>query len=341
MIVEAVADSKKVVVFALGGTIASTPSSASASGITPALGVSALLASLPPFDASIAVEGVDFRKMPSGDLTFDDLVSLGDALNAAFDRGAHGAVVIQGTDTLEETAFALDLLVAHRGTVAVTGAMRSSNEAGHDGPSNVLSAVRVAAAETSWQPGTVVVFNDEIHAARYVHKGHATSPATFVSPSAGPLGWAIEGRVRWTSRVSPLVGVRVPATSRPGPVALVRCALGDDARLIEQLASLGYVGVVVEAFGAGHVPARIVDALEALNHEVPVVITTRTGAGETLRHTYGFPGAEIDLQSRGLTFAGVLDGLKARVALTVVLAAYPDRARAMDAFGAIVASVTE
>lgn len=341
MIVGGVNDPKKVVVFALGGTIASTTSSAGATGIVPALGVTALLASLPPFEPSLTVEGVDFRTMPSGDLTFGDLVSLSDALNGAFDAGAHGAVVIQGTDTLEETAFALDLLVRRAGTVAVTGAMRSSKEVGHDGPSNILSAVRVAAATTSWKPGTVVVFNDEIHAARYVHKGHATSPSTFVSPSAGPLGWTIEGRVRWTSRVSELAGVSVPEESRLGHVALVRCTIGDDDRLIRRIAELGYVGAIVEGFGAGHVPARVVDALEALNDEIPVVIATRTGAGETLRHTYGFPGAEIDLQSRGLTFAGALDGLKARVALTLVLAAYPNRARALEAFAAVITSLTD
>lgn len=330
----------KVAVFALGGTIASSRARPDAAGITPELGVADLLATLPPLGDAWELEGIDFRRAPSGDLTFEDLLELAQALEAAFARGARGVVVIQGTDTLEETAFALDLLVQGRGPVVVTGAMRSSNEVGHDGPANVLSALRVAGMTSSLEVGSVVVFNDEIHAARFVHKGHATSPSTFVSPSAGPLGWVSEGRVRWTTSVTRLASVGVPEARRLGPVALVRLALGDDARVLDQLAGLGFVGAVVEGFGAGHVPARVVAALEALNERIPVVVTSRTGAGEVMRQTYGYPGAEIDLRSRGVTFAGALDGLKARVALTLALAGHSSRDLALDAFNDVVTSVT-
>lgn len=335
-----VQDGAKVVVFALGGTIASSRARPDAQGITPELGVADLLATLPPLGDEIELEGIDFRRVPSGDLTFEDLLELAHGVEAAFARGARGVVVIQGTDTLEETAFALDLLVRGRDPVVVTGAMRSSNEVGHDGPANVLSALRVAGATSSREVGSVVVFNDEIHAARFVHKAHATSPSTFVSPSAGPLGRVLEGRVRWTMSVPRLASVGVAESQRLAPVALVRLALGDDARVLDQLAGLGFAGVVVEGFGGGHVPARVVAALEALNKEIPVVLASRTGAGEVLRQTYGYPGAEIDLRSRGLTFAGSLDGLKARVALTLALAAYSSRELALDALNAVIDSVT-
>ena len=328
-----------VVVLALGGTIASSLASPEARGITPSLGVANLLASIPALDAVAEIQGVDFRRMPSGDLTFVDLVELAAAIDDAVRGGAHGAVVIQGTDTLEETAFALDLLVHSAATVVVTGAMRSPHEAGHDGPANVLSAVRVAAATRSDDVGTVVVMNDEIHAARFVRKMHSTSPATFRSPLAGPLGWCVEGHVRWTTSVAPLADLPRPDVARLSPVALLRLSLGDDARLIESLAALGFAGAVIEGFGAGHVPARVVAALEALARTMPVVLASRTGAGEVLSATYGYPGAEIDLLRRGLVSSGALDGLKARVALTLALASHDSPGDALAAFGRVVTSV--
>ncbi|HQU00711.1 MAG TPA: asparaginase [Acidimicrobiales bacterium] len=325
---------------ALGGTIASSLASAEARGITPSLGVANLLASIPAIETVAEVDGVDFRRMPSGDLTFVDLVELAGRIDEALHAGAHGVVVIQGTDTLEETAFALELLVRTTGTVVVTGAMRSPNEVGHDGPANVLAAVRVAAAPRSAHVGCVVVMNDEIHAARFARKTHSTSPATFRSPSAGPLGWCVEGRVRWTSSVRPLADVGRPVVARLAAVAILRLALGDDARLIESLARLDYAGAVIEGFGAGHAPARVVDALETLAQSVPVVLASRTGAGEVLSATYGYPGGEIDLLHRGLVSSGALDALKARVALTLALAAHDNRRDALDAFARVVASVT-
>lgn len=329
----------KVVVLALGGTIASSLASPEARGITPSLGVANLLASIPALEKVAEIEGVDFRRMPSGDLTFADLVELADTINDALLAGAHGAVVIQGTDTIEETAFALDLLVRTAGRVVVTGAMRSPHEVGHDGPANVLSAVRVAASPRGDQGGTVVVMNDEIHAARFVRKTHSTSPATFRSPSAGPLGWCVEGRVRWTSSVRPLADIGRPDAARLAAVAILRLALGDDARLIESLHRLDFAGAVIEGFGAGHVPARVVDALETLARSMPVVLSSRTGAGEVLSATYGYPGAEIDLLERGLVSSGALDALKARVALTLALSAHDDYRDALAAFSRVVASV--
>jgi L-asparaginase len=104
------------------------------------------------------------------------------------------------------------------------------------------------------------------------------------------------------------------------PVALLTCSLGDDARLLGQVRALGYAGAVVQALGGGHVPAAIVPALEELARQVPVVLASRAGAGEVLTGTYGFPGSERDLLARGLVPAGFLDGPKARVLLSLLLA---------------------
>jgi L-asparaginase len=189
---------------------------------------------------------------------------------------------------------------------------------------DLLAAVQVAAAPEAAGLGTLVVLNDEIHAARFVRKTHASSPATFRSPTAGPLGWVVEGRPRIALRVPVLQGVPTGVGEEVPAVALLTCALGEDSRLIGHLEELGYAGLVLDAFGGGHVPAHVVPALEDLATRIPVVLGSRTGGGEMLRATYGFPGSERDLLARGLVPAGFLDGRKARVLLSLLLAAGSD-----------------
>jgi L-asparaginase len=116
------------------------------------------------------------------------------------------------------------------------------------------------------------------------------------------------------------------------PVALLKTCLGDDGRLLQRIDSLGYAGVVVEALGGGHVPAHMVPALERLGRRIPVILASRTGGGEVLRETYGFPGSERDLLARGLICAGFLDGPKSRVLLSLLLAEGADADRVRIGF---------
>jgi L-asparaginase len=331
-----------VTVFSLGGTIASTNAgSGAAGGVAPRLGARNLVEVVPQLQEVAELETVTFRQTASGDLTLQDLIALAAEIADRFDAGASGAVVTQGTDTIEETSFALDLLVGSRRPVVVTGAMRNPTLAGPDGPANLLAAVQVAAAPEAAGLGTLVVFNDEIHAARFVRKTHTSSPATFRSPTAGRLGWMIEGRPRITFRAPALAGAPFGLDGQEVPaVALLTSALGDDSRLIAQVEALGYAGLVLEAFGGGHVPAHVVPALEDLASRLPVVLASRTGGGEVLQGTYGFPGSERDLLSRGLIPAGFLDGLKARILLSLLLAAGADLDRARTAFEQVNASVS-
>jgi L-asparaginase len=312
----------RVVVYSLGGTIASThqgPTGAEG-GVTPRLDVNDLVASVPGLAGPGELEPVSFLQVPSADLTLANVIALAADLERRFAEGARGAVVIQGTDTLEETAFALDLMARGPQPVVVTGAMRNPTLPGPDGPANLLAAVRVAMSDATRGLGTLVVFNDEIHAARFVHKSHTTSPSTFVSPSTGQLGWVSEGRVRVALRVGELARLSVPDWSSVPDVALLRAAIGDDLRIVSCVESLGYAGLVVEGFGGGHVPGAAASALGDLATRIPAVLASRTGSGEVLGSTYGFAGSERDLLSRGLISAGVLDGPKARVALSLALA---------------------
>ena len=330
---------RRITIFSLGGTIASTNSDTSTSGVTPQLTGRDLVAALPQVNDVGEVTTVAFRQVPSGDLTFSDLIELADEIGECFESGTDGVVITQGTDTIEEMSFAIDLLVDNPRPVVVTGAMRNPTLAGPDGPANLLAAVRVAASHDARGLGTLVVLNDQIHAARFVRKTHTSSPSTFQSLGAGPLGWVIEERPRIALRVAPLARIRrVPGGEVPA-VAMIKCSLGDDGRIIDHVASLAYGGAVVEGFGGGHVPARVVPALARLAERMPVVLASRTGSGELLRATYGFPGSERDLLSRGLLSAGTLDGPKARVLLSLIMMTEKDGQRIRTTFEAVVASV--
>jgi L-asparaginase len=324
----------RVSVFSLGGTIASTADpSRPGAGVTPRLEAASLTAAVPALHQTADLELVTFRQLPSAHLSFDDVCAVAVEVDQRLAGGRVGAVVTQGTDTLEETAFALDLLVDHEQPVVVTGAMRHPRVAGADGPANLLAAVQVARSTAARGLGTVVVLGDAIHAARLVRKTHTSSPAAFRSGGTGPLGWIVEGRVRVALRPAYRPVKLRPPTAGVPPVALLTVSLGDDARLVEQVDSLGYAGVVVQGLGGGHVPPGMVPALESLARRVPVVLASRTGSGEVLEETYGYPGSERDLLGRGLVAAGSLDGLKARVLLALLLADGAERARVVETFG--------
>jgi L-asparaginase len=332
----------RVVVFSLGGTIASTNAVGEvAGGVRPRLGAHDLVEAVPQLQEVAELETVSFRQVASGDLTLQDLIALAAQIAACFEAGASGAVVTQGTDTIEESAFALDLLVRDHRPVVVTGAMRNPTLAGPDGPANLLAAVQVAAAPEAAGLGTLVVLNDEIHAARFVRKTHTSSPATFHSPTVGRLGWMVEGRPRIAYCAPALEGIPPEVNEQEVlPVALLTAALGDDSRLIAQVETLGYAGLVLEAFGGGHVPAHVVPALADLASRLPVVLASRTGGGEVLQETYSFPGSERDLLSHGLIPAGFLDGPKARILLSLLLAAGANLDRVRTAFEQINASIS-
>lgn len=303
-------------------------------GVEPTLTGEALVSEVPQIAGVAEVSAESFRQASSGELKVEDLVELAAEISARIDGGAAGAVVTQGTDTIEETSFVLDLLVDREAPVVVTGAMRNPTLLGADGPANLLAAIQVAVSGAARGLGTVVVLNDEIHLARFVRKTHTSNPATFRSDPVGPVGWVSEGVPRVVLR--PVGGHKVDLSgdAEDHPVALYHVVLGDDGRLLPELEEEGYAGLVVEAMGGGHVPSLMAETLEDLASRMPVVLASRTGGGEVLRSTYGFVGSEIDLLDRGLIYASHLDGRKARLLLTLLLRSGASREEISETFDA-------
>jgi len=306
----------RILVLSLGGTITMLPGAEG--GITPQLGAAELVAAVPALADVAEIEAHSPFRLPSPSLSPANLVQVARRIEQGFAAGCAGAVVVQGTDTIEESAFLLDLLVGGDNPVVVTGAMRGADAPGADGPANLLAAVRVAAAEEARGLGTLVVLNYDIHAARFVQKSHTTLPSAFESRPVGPIGAVAEGRTRIYVR-PPRLAVLPAEAGPPAPIALLRWAMGEDGRLLEALPGLGYAGVVIEGMGAGHVPAEVAPLLGALAARVPVVLASRCPTGPVFTGTYGYAGGEIDLVARGLIPAGILSGLKARLLLGLAL----------------------
>ena len=314
----------RILLLSLGGTITMTRSAGG--GIVPTLTAADLAASVPGLAAVAAIETLSPLRRPSAGLTLDDLIGVARTLRERLAGDLDGAVVIQGTDTIEETAFVLDTLVDGDKTVVVTGAMRGPESAGADGPGNLLAAAIVAGSPAARGLGVVAVLNDEIHAARLVQKAHTALPSAFRSPLAGPVGLVIEGDARIVLRSRRPPVLTGPLADEPVPVALLKMGIGDDGRLLAALPDLGFRGVVIEGMGAGHVPEALADTVSALVARIPVVLASRAETGPVFSRTYGYPGGEIDLLSRGALSAGLLSGLKARLLLQLLLRAGIDRA---------------
>jgi L-asparaginase len=322
---------RNVAVFSLGGTIAMT-TDPTTGGVVPALSAHELLAAVPALATSgIGLKVRDFRRLPGASLTFDDLTALSAAIAAELETGeVDGVVITQGTDTIEETAFLLDLCHGHEQPVVVTGAMRNPTLPGADGPANLHSAVLAAADRGLSGAGCLVVLGDEVHSARTVRKSHTTSPAAFTSPASGPIARIAENRVRMVGGL-PSRGPLVGAPDREARVGLYTVTFGDDGTLLD-LWDGNCDGLVVAAFGVGHVPERLVEGLTKLASRIPVVLASRIGIGPVLSDTYGFPGSEKDLLGRGLIGAGDLGPYQARLLLHALLAQGADGATVRETF---------
>jgi L-asparaginase len=312
----ALAETPRVLVLATGGTIGSAPSGGQVTG-------DELVASIPELmgRASVSVETI--AAVGSSELKFTDWARLVERIRGAFARDPKlaGIVVTHGTDTMEETAFLLDLVIADPRPVVVTGSMRQSRVTSADGPGNLLEAIMTAADASSRNRGTLVVLDDEIHAAAAVAKTNTTRLSTFKSPDQGPVGY-----------VSPVIGLRyfhsagrahrtyalTPSQIAGFPrVDILTSYLGGDDTLLKAALAAGDKGLVIAGFGSGTMtPAVDATADAAAKAGVPVVFSSRVQSGPVHDGSYG----EVH-RPAAFVMSGLLNPVKARVLLLVHLAA--------------------
>ena len=313
----------RVAVVFTGGTI-SMGFDPVAGGNVPTLDGAAILARTPGLSSIAEVVPIDRGLIPASHFSFADLITVwSDVRRALADPSIDGVVVVQGTDTIEETSFAWDLLHGGHQPVVVTGAMRAPHEAGFDGPTNLRDAVTVAASPSARGIGVVVTLTGTIEPADDVQKTHTTAFTTFQSPNGGNLGRVKDGVVSLDRPRGPR---RHVATERTAPrVHLVTAGIGTDGALLTAAVKAGADGFVVAATGSGNTaPGLLMAATAAMETGVPVVLASRCAAG-AVGATYAFPGGGATWIRAGAIPAGHLCAVKARVALAFGLGAGLDR----------------
>ena len=303
-----------------GGTIASVRRPG-ATEVTPTLTGAELVESLPELAEVAEIDVREFPPIASFAVTVPDMLTLARAAAEALADGCEGVVISHGTDTIEETAYALALMLPRGAPVVVTGAMRNPTMPGTDGPANLLAAFLVAASPLAAGLGPVVVLNDELHAARFVTKAHTQRVSALVSPDAGPFGGIAERRVDvwWRPAWEDYLGL--PESLEGVEVELVLLAAGVSNAQLRAAVERRPAGIVIEATGGGHILPPLLPLVdEAVAAGIPVVTASRVGSGPNLERTYRMPGGETDLIDRGAIPAGMLSGHKARLRLLVGVA---------------------
>lgn len=323
---------KNILFIFTGGTI-SMKIDPQLGAAVPFLSPEEIIAFVPGLERLTEFEIIDFARLPGPHVTPKKMFELSELLNRQLQRSdIDGAVITHGTDTLEETAYLLDLRLDSSKPVAVVGAMRNSSELGWDGPANLKSAVRVVLDAQSGGKGVFVVLNDTLHAASEVTKTHTESMNAFQSPNSGPLGVVDKDRIVWTSVLAGRVSL--PGHPIETRVDLFKIVAGAGDRLLRCGVDSGARGLVIEGTGRGNVPPAVLAGIQhALDHDIPVVLASRCGQGRVL-DTYGYVGSGKDLRRRGVCFGGSLPGQKARIKLMVVLGmtgSLPEIQRLMEA----------
>jgi L-asparaginase len=228
-----------------------------------------------------------------------------------------GVIITHGTDTLEETAFYLDMVHTSSKPLIVTGAMKNASELGYDGFTNLVSSIYVAHSKDSIDKGVLVVMNYEIHAASEVTKMHTLNVNTFQSLSFGPLGVVDASDIIYYRTMNkPRYQF---ANKLVYDVPIIKTYTGMDASILDYYLDQKLDGLVIEAMGRGNVPPQLVKGIAAFaKKHIPVLITSRVPSGRVFG-TYGYEGGGKDLGLKGAILAGDLSGLKARLFLMVAL----------------------
>ncbi len=292
-----------------------------AGGNVPALDGAAILARTPGLETIADIVPIDRGLTPASHFSFEDVLEIGRVVQEALDDPSiDGVVVVQGTDTIEETSFAWDLVLRSRKPVVVTGAMRAPHEDGFDGPANLRDAVAAAVSPELRDAGVVVALAGTLEPADDVTKLHTTAFTAFGSPNGRTLGRVVDGGVAVDRPRGPRRRL-VTAPAGGARVHLLMAGIGSDGSLLDAAVSAGAEGIVVAATGAGNTAPGWLEAAErVMAAGVVVALASRCPAG-AVSTAYAFSGGGATWVRTGALRVGTLCAIKARVALALGLGA--------------------
>lgn len=307
----------KIAVIFTGGTISMKIDPRIHAAI-PALSSEEIMAMVTNIEKFTKVESINYANIPSPHITPSMMMDIAKLVQETLNRDdITGVVVTHGTDTLEETAYLLDLVVRTDKPVVVVGAMRNSSELGYDGSSNLSAAICTAISPRAKNKGVLVVMNNEVNAASEVTKTNTLSLDTFKSPEFGPLGIVDNDEVIFYRDI--LSHQIIDTKSIENKVGLIKSVPGIESDILDFYLDSGYKGIVIESLGRGNIPPTMIPGIKkAISKNIPVVMVSRCPTGRVL-DTYGYEGGGKHLREIGVIFGGNLPGQKIRIKLMLAL----------------------
>ena len=290
-----------------------------------------LLEMIPKAGVEANISMFEFGMYPGPHMTPELMLQLSKKIKEyANSDDIDGIIVTHGTDTLEETAYFLDLTINTKKPIVVIGAMRTSSEPDWDGPKNLLDAISICKNDNSREMGVLVCLNGEINAASEVTKTHTEDMETFQSMDFGSMGFVENGRVIFNRLPKKLETIETDSVVTN--VDLIKVHTGITDKFFKFSADSGVEGIVVEALGVGNVPPAAFDGIKyATEKGIPVVLVSRCPTGETL-DIYSYPGAGKWLKKLGVIFTDYLNGQKARIKLMLALSKCKDKSEISKMF---------
>jgi L-asparaginase len=308
---------KKILVVFTGGTFSMMIDKTTGGAVPRYSGVE-LMDMIPEAKSLAKIECFDFGKYPGPHVTPELMLDLSKKINAKLQANKFdGVIVTHGTDTLEETAYFLDLTIKTDIPIVVIGSMKNSSELDWDGPRNLINALHICLNDNSKNLGVLVCLNEEINAASEVTKIYSDSVESFKSLDFGTIGFVQNGRVIFNRL--PMHFETIQTERIITNVDLLTVYAGMNEKFFKYSAESGVKGIVVEALGIGNVPPLAFEGIKyAIEKGIPVILTSRCPAGET-DDIYSYPGAGKHLHNLGVVFSDYLNGQKARIKLMIVL----------------------
>lgn len=308
---------KKIAIIFNGGTI-SMKIDEKIKAAVPSLSAEEIMSMIPGVEEYAEIEAYTFSSMPSPHMTLETMLKLSKFTTELVEReDIDGVVITHGTDTLEETAYLLDLTVKTKKPVVVTGAMRSGSELGYDGPFNLATSICTAISDEAVGRGVLVCFNGELNSASEVTKANSMALNAFRTPNFGPIGIVDNDNVIFYRDAN--YSEKYDVSEIKKQVALIKCVVDMDSSYIEYLIEKGCGGIVIEALGRGNVPPKMVDGIKkATELNIPVVVVSRCFEGRVFE-SYGYEGGGKQLKDLGVIFGDTLPGQKARIKLILAI----------------------